>query len=184
MINCFAIYRCDPMASKKEESSNPPPASKGADPKTLATFILVFLALIAAGLVLLPRSPAFVPQGEPVTSGVFLERLSLVPEVSIVMDLRRATGENLRHGILQCGVDFAGSSGLVEKNVSTYAWEENGCVSSTHTGLSLADCFRQIQGETVLYIAPGEETTFYRDALVVGIGEHYALYDCRINVMP
>ncbi|HLC68725.1 MAG TPA: hypothetical protein VJH24_02700 [Candidatus Bilamarchaeaceae archaeon] len=154
---------------------------KQAD-KRIVVIALVIAALVLAYVVIFtPFAPRYSPEGFPVDGGVFLESLRDVSSVYIVMDIRHAAPE-VRQNILQCGVDFAGSPGLANKEITTMALEENSCVGLEGSE-SVADCLNGLQGQTVLYIQQGDQTAFYPHAVIVGMGEEYALEDCHVNIV-
>ena len=153
------------------------------DKKEVITIVIVVLAIVAAYFIIFsPLAARYYPEGFPVDRSEFLPALSEASKVYIVMDIRHAAPA-VQRNILQCGVDFAGSEGLVEKEIITHAIDNDRCVTLNNASRYIEDCLNEIRDEIVLYIQQGDQTVFYPHAALVGIGEDYRLYDCRINIV-
>lgn len=106
-----------------------------------------------------------------VSKADFENTLSSADRVTIIMDLRGAPSA-ARDKILQCGVDLAGSQGLVGKNLTILAFDGDKCIGSPING-SICDCYSKTQGSTVLQAQYGaEQPEFYNNTLVIGINEN------------
>lgn len=127
----------------------------------------------------------FVP-GAAVDAETFKGIFNKADTVYIVMDVRGVTDANTRTNILQCGVDFAGSSGMGGKNVSYMSLGDDGCVADdgmrpsggTHTA---EYCISLLKNGTVIYVKEGTSSSYYSNALVVGVGQQYPAGSCAIR---
>jgi len=158
------------------------------------TMLLVLIGvLIAAGLiffVLGNRATEQVPpfnKGKEVNQETFLDLFVNTNPVYIVMDTRNVNDDLVRRNIYQCGVDFAGSNGLVGRDVFVVGMEDKGCVYATFSltankTTSNAECMKMINTNgTVLYITAGNDTKYYSRAAIVGVGDTYVLGSCSIG---
>lgn len=166
------------------------------------TILLVVLALVAAYLILSnPSKPLSVDNGindagnnvsassntsnddGAVEPNVFADQLLAASEVFIIQDLRDVNSDIIRKNIQQCGIDFAGSMGLAGKNITIFALEGNEC--TTLDGIvELNDCLDKINAATnpLINIKQGNQSTFYKTKLEVGISEEYLPNSCNINI--
>ncbi len=165
--------------------------------KNFLTVFLVALALVAAYMVLSnPSKPVnHVPPGainvssntsasEPVNPDVFAAQLLSAKDVFIVQDLRDTSNDAVRRSIQQCGVDFAGSRGLVGKNLTIFAFEKNECTSIDGI-VDLNICLEKLKtAEITIHIKEGNQSTFYKNKLVVGVINDYSPKSCNINFVP
>jgi hypothetical protein len=147
--------------------------------KILVTLILLVAAASLAYMYLFPPSPEFVP-GSEVNYQTFTHILGETDSVNIMMDIREVENPDVRWAILQCGVDFAGSPGLIDKNVNVLSLDEDGCVAED--GRHERDyCFERMRKDLTLYIQPGNTTSFHSNAMVVGVKHDYLVGLCSIN---
>jgi hypothetical protein len=151
--------------------------------KTIATAILVIAAVAVAFFILSQTANA--PQasflsGKNASAGVFLENLANAQKVYIVQDLRGAN-ESERRSIQQCGVDFAGSRGLVQKNKIVFAFENSDCLSLEEGKKDIGSCINELNGNTVLYVRKGNATVVYENALLIELGGTYQKNSCSVN---
>ncbi len=156
----------------------------------------MLVLLLAAGVILLAfyfatLGPKF-ERGEETDSEAFAGILSDATRVHIVMDLRNAADGENRRGIMQCGIDFAGSMGLATKEVDYLSFDseagemplvrEDFCIHSEEGRLSAEECFEMINSEGItIYIRQGSLTKYYTRGMVVGIGSDYQLDSCSIT---
>ncbi len=112
---------------------------------------------------------------------VFLSKLQSSGQVYLVMDLRNAS-ELQRGYIMQCGTDFAGSTGLVGKDIVSYALEDASC-TSIDGQMKLNDCINKAMGGVGIYIRSSGATAFFSDKFIIGIGGNYTAGTCRVNII-
>lgn len=117
--------------------------------------------------------------GMPVSSSVFAETLADANRVYIIMDLRGAD-ELTKRAIMQCGIDFASSPALGNKNITTFALEGDTC--TTMEGLrDVSSCLDESKSGPLIFIQQGNNSTFYRNKVIVGVGPDYKLGMCSIT---
>ncbi len=117
------------------------------------------------------------------SENAFLERLRDADKVFIVMDVR-GSGEKTKQNILQCGTDFAGSPGLVGKEVIPVSFGEEGCVTANGS-TSFDECMALLQngGGMIIYVKKGTGPQYFERGVEVGIGDQYGLGMCSIRVV-
>ncbi len=120
----------------------------------------------------------------PANSTVFTKQLENSSRVLLIMDLRNAQDPSVRRNIMQCGVDLAGSPGLVHKKVVIYSLDHNLCYGAKNTTYPVAQCLSQRtwKNTTTFYITTNQKTSFYSHEVVVGIGRYYKLGSCAVNI--
>jgi len=102
------------------------PSIKLSERDRQAGFVLLAIAAIAlAAYVLLFTSPSDTPSD----MDTFVGRMLGANSVSLFMDARGASQESSRI-IFQCGVDIAGGSLFGSKTLTTYACDNDGCISA------------------------------------------------------
>ncbi len=166
-----------------EELTKAPPPKEPQKDNGGATKFLFIAALIIAVAVLafyiLQPKDQFIP-GASVDETTFLNNFDSAQYVYIVMDVRGIDDDLLRKNILQCGVDFAGSSGLAPKNVTYYSLGDAGCV--TVDGSKSAEyCFSQVRNGMAIYVHDGNTTSYYSNGITVGVDTSYQLGTCGIH---
>lgn len=178
-------------AKIEEMQDSAPPAAlpRAEKPGLLKSFAVLLLIVIAAlsfyyFFYIYPSSSASVPdyaKGVLADKQEFLNNLQSSSKVYLVMDLRGAS--ELQAGrIMQCGTDFAGSSGLVGKDIISYALEDQSC-TSIDGRMKLSDCVNNAMGGVGIYIRSSGTTAFFTDKFIVAIGNNYTAGGCRINVV-
>ncbi len=168
------------------ETSKPEPEPLIAAPKPaandlpkIAAVVLLAVFVLFLGWYFLSRAAPFVP-GAAVDAETFKDIFSKADKVYIVMDVRGVADANASRNILQCGVDFAGSSGMGGKSVSYISLGGEGCVAED--GKHPEEyCFSQLKNGIVIYVKEGTSSSYYSNALVVGVGPQYALGNCAIK---
>lgn len=120
--------------------------------------------------------------GTEVNLETFSSILSDAERVYIVMDVRDVDDHKIKTNILQCGVDFAGSQGLVGKNLTIYSFDsEQGCVGIDQN-YPLSYCIKSAENGIALFIEEGNTSKFYTNAMKVGVGNNYTSGACSIRV--
>ena len=106
--------------------------------------------------------------------------------IYIVTDLRGA--DNLtKRNIQQCGIDFAGSDGLVDRNVTYVSLNESACVAASLDGyseaMSVNSCMEMLNSDGIsLYVHEGNSTEYYTRAAMIGVWDTYVLGTCSIAI--
>lgn len=151
--------------------------------------ILLIFGIVILGIAIIyfyQTTPKEFRKGVKVNAETFSAILSDADPIYIVMDVRDTSSELTKRNILQCGVDFAGSAGLVERNVIYMSIDKNGCTVASLGGLNqsmgVESCIEMLNSNGIsLYIHEGEGTEYYTRAALIGVGENYALGTCSIN---
>ncbi|MBD3390218.1 hypothetical protein GF415_04685 [Candidatus Micrarchaeota archaeon] len=132
------------------------------------------------------RPPFAVPR-ENVTLQDFASNLLSSDKVYIVEDLRGLGAYPIsKNNIMQCGVDFAGSEGIVGKEMKIYVLEEDSCSHSSGNS-TLEACYSEIlaasndTSSAVIWIEKGSIPEFYERGLLVRVNETYMQGDCSIR---
>lgn len=128
--------------------------------------------------------------GEEVDKDTFAGILADAEKIHIVMDLRGIEDNKTRWGVMQCGVDFAGSWGLADKDTDYFSFDleeslakEQYCIHSKDSRIPIDECFDRINADGVtLYIKSGTGTKYYENGMVVGVGSNYELDQCSIGI--
>ncbi|MBS3067730.1 hypothetical protein J4450_03440 [Candidatus Micrarchaeota archaeon] len=165
--------------------------------KNTVTILLVVLALVAAYLILANPSKSIQADDNKINDtinktdnsdgsvepDVFAEGLLASSDVFIIQDLRDVNSDVIRKNIQQCGIDFAGSTGLVGKNITIFALEGSECTTLDGV-VDLNSCLNKINAATnpIINIKQGNQSKFYKTKLEVGISEGYAPNSCNINI--
>lgn len=124
--------------------------------------------------------------GNEVNYDTFREVLNDADTIYIVMDVRNVSSQQVKTNILQCGVDFAGSYGLVNKNVTYMSIDPvEKCIAGNvegETGIyEINECLGMLNNGVSLYIIEGDGPTYHANAAMVGINESYALGTCAVG---
>ncbi len=164
------LTQAPPQEPKKE--------SGGATKFLFIAALLIAVAILAYYFVLQPKDQ-FIP-GASVDETTFLNNFDSAKYIYIVMDVRGIGDDLLRKNILQCGVDFAGSSAIALKNASYYSLGDAGCV--TVEGSKSAEyCFSEIRKGMAIYVHEGNTTSYYSNGISVGVEKDYVLGTCGIH---
>lgn len=159
---------------------------KGFDYKTIAVVVLVLIAAVLGAYFMKPadgkKEPLNYDRGTPLGQEEFATNLNLATKLYIVMDIRNVSGDIQQGNILQCGTDFAGSEGIVGKEIIVYALEEQNCTSLDRM-LTTYECISNALGGVAFFIKPGNGTTiFYEKKAIVGMGTNYTAKECSIGI--
>jgi len=149
------------------------------EPKNILVASLVVLAVLAV-YVILQNQP--VPEESPVEPWVFVETLEKADKVYIVMDVRNASSSFESTNILQCGTDFAGSSGLAGKELVIFAMNESEC-ATVEGKRSVQECVDEFMDGIAFHIVSGDGTTYYKNRAEVGVNESYKMAECRVDAV-
>ncbi len=112
----------------------------------------------------------------------FQKNLLETTEVYIIMDTRNVKNSTISDGILQCGVDFAGSQGISGKNITIIAFQDNECIGLSNESMTVNACMEQIKNKIYIHITSNNKTKYFEDKLIVSIDEPYEAYSCQINI--
>ncbi len=182
-----------PIAGPASASSKPVPISlksgagmegrreQGGLVKGIMIFGLVAAVLFLAYYFLALNENSFVP-GTEVDAETFKGIFTHSTNVFIVMDVRGASNTAVANNILQCGVDFAASSGMGGKEVTPISFGNDGCV--TPDGFRKPkECFAMLKDGTTIYVREGPGgAKYYSNGMVVFVGPEYSLGTCGIKV--
>jgi hypothetical protein len=166
-----------------DEKQKPAPSAKGTGFPSIrlserdrqAGFVLlavVAVALVAYALFLAPSSDT------PSDMDTFVGRVLGANNVSLLMDARGASQESSRI-VFQCGVDIAGGKLFGSKIVTTYACDNDGCISanSASNGSSTLtyDTVQKMLSKTpyVLVRAGAPSTKFFLNHAEITIDESF-----------
>jgi len=124
--------------------------------------------------------------GNEVNYDTFREVLNDADKIYIVMDVRNVSSRQVKTNILQCGVDFAGSYGLVNRDVTYMSLDpvENCIIGNVNgeTGIyEINECLGMLNSGISLYVIEGDGTEYYSRAAMVGVNENYALGTCGVG---
>ncbi len=166
------------------EQALPQSPKESSDSGGLMKGILI-IALLASALFLayyfitMPEN-AFVP-GSDVDAETFKNIFLHSQNVFIVMDVRGVTDDAVSNNVLQCGVDFASSSGMGGKVVTPISFGNDGCVAPD--GVHKAkDCFAMLKDGVTIYVKEGQGgVKYYSNGMVVTVGREYVLGTCGIK---
>jgi len=151
--------------------------------KMLIVILLMLVAAWFAYQYLVAGSGETLILGNQVNAQTFLSEYGKNDVLYLVMDVRDASSQQAKTNILQCGVDFASSTGLLGKNLTIYSLDtEQGCVA-LEGSLPIEYCMKNINDNGMtIYIKEGNESRFYTNAMVVGVGQNYTSGGCSINI--
>ncbi|NYZ74567.1 hypothetical protein H0O00_05465 [Candidatus Micrarchaeota archaeon] len=183
-------------ASEPEESTAPeapkeePQKSKGSAVKLFVIFLLLAIAVVLAYYFII--SGSLFSTGPEVDVETFKSSFASAPTIYIVMDVRGVKDSLVSNNVLQCGVDFAGSSGMAGKDAVYFSLGDDGCTAPDGAH-PLSDCVSQLENGLVIYVkecqAPfaifGQQcpggAKYYSNGMVVTVGQEYALGTCGIH---
>ncbi|MEM2908806.1 MAG: hypothetical protein QW590_02545 [Candidatus Bilamarchaeaceae archaeon] len=154
---------------------------------TWLAFLVIGIIILGVAIVYLYQAtPKEFRKGVKVNAETFSAIISDADQVYIVMDVREVSNELTKRNILQCGVDFAGSAGLIGRNVTYVSLDNHGCTVASLEGLnqsrSTGDCIEMLNSDGVsLYIHEGTETEYYTRAAIIGVSDTYVLGTCSVN---
>lgn len=168
----------------KEEPQNEPvmeaaPKRKSDIWKVLVVILLLFIAAYFLYRFVFAVS-MFVP-GSEVDVETFKDIFNSAEKVYIFMDVRGVDNPAISTNILQCGVDFAASSGMAGKDVTYFSLADDGCVAPDGAHPD-SYCFEQIKDGVTIYVKEGPGgANYYTNGMVVTVGSQYAIGTCGIR---
>jgi len=134
--------------------------------------------------------PPFKNELNNATKDEFATHLLGTNQVYIVEDLRELDEYPMtKQNIMQCGVDYAGSPGLVGKNLKVFAFDDGDMCLTLDGVLTIDECYGMIgdaakAGDTsIIWIERGSAPEFYSNGIIVRINEVYVQGLCAINLM-
>ncbi len=166
-----------PAAAPAEKE---PVQKKGSALKTVAVVLLLVIALALAYYFLNQSSNAFTP-GTSVDAETFKGIFESAANIFIVMDVRGVKDQKVSDNVLQCGVDFAGSSGMGGKSVTYFSLADDGCTAPDGKR-DPQDCFSMLKNGLTIYVKQGPGgASYYSNGMVVTVGSNYTLGSCSIT---
>jgi len=171
---------------EKHGGTTAPAMDKDAMLKVAAIALLGVLVLVLAYYFLVLSSPTFVP-GSEIDVETFKGLFASASRVYIVMDIRGISNESLRGSIMQCGVDFAGSTPMGGKEVIPMSFTDTECtlppVNKTDNGIrTLKECASALRGGLTIQIKEGPGgAKYYSNGMVVFVGPGYKLGTCGMK---
>jgi hypothetical protein len=188
-----AVYQAAKPDPEPPIAQPGPQACKPDMNQSLKIAAVAILAVLVLALVWhfisMPPAGTFVP-GPGVDAAAFQSAFINASRVYVVMDVRGVNGTVTSTNILQCGVDFSGSSGMGGKKVTYLSLSDSGCMEAALGGngsveenanQTVDSCISQLDNGMVIYVEPGTSSYYYSNALVVGIGSNYTAGTCGIR---
>lgn len=176
-------------APKKHRKHATHPAAPEAKPDDKHKETMKIMAICAIAIVLLIvvlgfiylSSNNFVP-GNQVNESAFKDVFMAAPKVFIVMDIRGAQDNHTRNNIMQCGIDFAGSTPLGGKDVVPISIGDQECITPDGPE-PISSCISELKGGLTIEISQVTPTTpegarFFSNGMEVFIGSNYTANSC------
>lgn len=168
-----------PMEEEPRKEPEEEPEKDSGGLLRMIGILVVLVAVAALAFVMLVPQARFVP-GPEVDKETFLELFDSAGRVIVVMDVRGVSDDITRRNILQCGVDFAGSSGLAPKNATYFSFGDVGCVTPDGETTD-QHCMEEMKDAFVIYVHEGGATTYHSRGVMVGVSAQYDLGTCGIH---
>lgn len=155
------------------------------DNKTILVILLgIILVYVAYAILFKPptavQTYVFDP-GPAVSAQEFISTLSAAQQINIYSDVRGLTDDQLKNNVYQCGIDFASSDALATKTIVPISIDDQQCVYPQGT-LKTSECEGLLKNGVTIYIKYGNNLSYYKNALRVGVNENYAMGGCIIRV--
>lgn len=168
-------------AAVPEKKATPMPKKDSSSLlKALAVAAIFVIVAALAYYFLVLSAYAFSPGAsvdEETFKGIFLE----AEKVYILMDVRGISDSKLSNNVMQCGVDFAASSGLAGKEVTPISISNDGCVIPTGPA-PMGDCFSMLDDGITIYVRGGDGAAkYYNNGMMVYVGSDYVPFTCGIH---
>jgi len=164
----------EPSAPKEQ------PKSGGSALKILAILILMAMAAYLAYYFLTASGNIF-ETGSEVDAETFKNTFASSPLIYIVMDVRGVNDQLVSNNVLQCGVDFAGSTGMGGKDAVYLSFGNEGCTAPDGAH-PMKDCVSMLKDGIVIYVKGGSGgAKYYSNGMVVTVGKNYTLGTCGIH---
>lgn len=167
-------------AAQRIEAKAAEPQATGDNMKTFAVLVLFVVALILAYYFFVVLENTFAT-GPEVDVETFKEIFINTSNVFIVMDVRGASNDVVSNNIIQCGVDFAQSSGMGGKMVTPMSIYQGGCIApdGNHT---IKECYGMLKDGIAIYVKEGPGgAKYYTNGMIVMVGQNYTLGTCGIK---
>lgn len=174
----------DSSSSKSQKSESSTSENKDRTINMLKIGALIILLVIVAFIAynfFIGVGPGFNP-GPEVDIETFRNNLQNANDIFIIMDVRGVDSTDQTYqNILQCGVDFASSSAIGNKNIVPMSLNVDGCIAPD--GIHPESyCFSQLDaGALFIYVKESPKTTFHANGMIVGVGSSYTLGTCGIH---
>ncbi|PIN83998.1 hypothetical protein COV61_01465, partial [Candidatus Micrarchaeota archaeon CG11_big_fil_rev_8_21_14_0_20_47_5] len=115
-------------------------------------------------------------QDNEITTEEFLKSVESSEKFVLVQDLRGAENTEQRRAVINCGIDLAGSLGLLGKepeNIKIAAYEGENCIIENRT-TSIAECEPLKWGAIAFNVKYGQEgTKFYPNRAEIEVSPIY-----------
>ena len=171
--------------------------------KQIAAAVLILVALGLAyyvltlpvepapnGIAPVDYSPPFANEGGNVTMQEFASTLLAANKLYIVEDLRDLETYPLsKQNIMQCGVDYAGSPGLVGKEFSVYAFDDGDLCYTLDGSASISECYEEIAAASedpdtaIIWIEKGTISEVYNGGIIVRLSDTYVQGTCKTTLV-
>ncbi|MFH0737232.1 MAG: hypothetical protein V1827_01285 [Candidatus Micrarchaeota archaeon] len=168
-----------PTAPKSAPEPAPEKNKNGLLKLVAVGLLLVATIALAYYFFIMPENTfmAGTPVDEETFKGLFLD----ATDVYIVMDVRGISEPGISDNVMQCGVDFAASSGMGGKTVTPLAIGDDGCISPDGP-TPLKDCLAMMESGISVYVKGGDGgARYYDNGMVVTVGKEYAVGTCGIK---
>ncbi len=151
-----------------------------------AIVVLLVIAVLAFVSLSITKPAEPFDKGTEINAQTFIHLLDEAETIYVVMDIRNVSNSATKKNILQCGVDFASSIGLVGRNVRYMALDpEEGCILGDFNETEVIDsvpvCLSYLNDGMSLYVTEGNDTKYYTKAAMVGVNEYYTVGTCDIG---
>jgi hypothetical protein len=174
----------DPGTGKAAKKPGQKPSLSTDQLKWAAVILLVALVIVLAVFFLDSAKNDFVP-GQEMTADQFKDALIMAKNVYVLMDVRG--NDSVRGSIMQCGVDFSGSTYLGSKNVVPLSFAVNssgGSECTTANGTrTIAQCASKLDDGITIDIRPGQPAVrYFSNGMIVTMGSEYKVGTCGIKI--
>ncbi|MEW6722761.1 MAG: hypothetical protein AB1324_05865 [Candidatus Micrarchaeota archaeon] len=167
------------MPAEAPEKPAKPQAGGGLKMAAVGALFVIALALAIYFILLLPGT-SFVP-GTAVDAETFKGIFANASKVYIIMDVRGAPDSATSQNVIQCGIDFAASSGMGGKVVTPMSFGSEGCVAPDGPR-PIKECVSLLSDGVTVYVREGPGgATYHSNGMVVTVGREYSLGTCGIK---
>lgn len=144
------------------------------------------------GEIIVPEEylPPFAKEGQNATMQEFASNLLASSKFYIVEDLRGLERYPLsKQNIMQCGVDYAGSPGLVGKEFTVYAFDDGDLCGTMEGVTTISECYEELLAAsndlntTIIWIEKGNESEVYSRGLIVRLSDTYVQGTCKTTLI-
>ncbi len=179
----------EPAARKPSPDSEKAKSGQKEDqggPLRIFAIVVLFAALIFLAYYFLVASGTTFATGQEINVDAFKSEFLNASKVFIVMDIRGIGSDAISDNVIQCGVDFAGSSGMGGKSMTYISIDESECVASDGNH-PVKDCFDMLKNGLTIYVkgssGPEGGAKYYTNGMVVTVGSNYTLGTCGIKLV-